>query len=200
MKKNFVLYIAVVSFCLFLSGCKVSVSSSYETKLLAPKNFAVKEGKGCVMLVWDLPEENTSEDVEYFVEYDGKTVPVDKSACCKKISGLQNGTEYTFTLYGQKMQSGKKGYVSTAKATPSEDGIDMADSVHQGYVVWFNLYERKDKKTLVAKNTNDGRIVWPSEIASAYDQNRDVSAYEDNYTEVEKLIVRVPSNITGCLR
>ena len=127
MKKNFVLYIAVVSFCLFLSGCKVSVSSSYETKLLAPKNFAVKEGKGCVMLVWDLPEENTSEDVEYFVEYDGKTVPVDKSACCKKISGLQNGTEYTFTLYGQKMQSGKKGYVSTAKATPSEDGIDMAD-------------------------------------------------------------------------
>ena len=138
-----------------------------------------------------MPEENSSEDIEYFVEYDGKTVPVDKNACCKKISGLQNGTEYTFSLYGQKIKSGKKGYVSTANATPSEDGIDMADSVHQGYAVWFNLYERKDKKTLVANNTNDGRIVWPSELASAYDQSRDVSAYEDNYTEVEKLIVRV---------
>lgn len=162
--------------------------------------FSAKGGNGCVMLVWDLPEENTSEEVEYFVEYDGKTVPVDKSACCKKISDLKNGTEYTFSLYGQKMQSGKKGYVSTAKATPSEDGLDMAESVHQGYVVWFNLYERKDKKTCVANNTNDGRIVWPSDLASSYDPQRDISAYEDNYTEVEKLIVRVPSNITDSLR
>lgn len=108
MKKKFVLYIAVVSFCLFFLGCKVSVTSSYETKLLAPMKFSAKGGNGCVMLVWDLPEENTSEEVEYFVEYDGKTVPVDKSACCKKISDLKNGTEYTFSLYGQKMQSGKK--------------------------------------------------------------------------------------------
>lgn len=200
MKKKIVLYIAVVSFCLFFLGCKVSVTSSYETKLLAPMKFSAKGGNGCVMLVWDLPEENTSEEVEYFVEYDGKTVPVDKSACCKKISDLKNGTEYTFSLYGQKMQSGKKGYVSTAKATPSEDGLDMAESVHQGYVVWFNLYERKDKKTCVANNTNDGRIVWPSDLASSYDPQRDISAYEDNYTEVEKLIVRVPSNITDSLR
>lgn len=149
MKKNFVMYAAVVSFCLFFLGCKVSVSSSYTKDLNRVTGFSAKGGNGCVMLVWDLPEENTSEEVEYFVEYDGKTVPVDKSACCKKISDLKNGTEYTFSLYGQKMQSGKKGYVSTAKATPSEDGLDMAESVHQGYVVWFNLYERKDKKLVL---------------------------------------------------
>ena len=51
MKKDFVLYSVVVLFCLFLSRCKVSVSSSDETELLAPKNFSAKGGNSCVMLV-----------------------------------------------------------------------------------------------------------------------------------------------------
>ena len=200
MIKRFFSIFSIIALYFFF-GCVVQSETVYDIDNTEIPGFAAKEGNECAMIVWDKVNANESNPFDYYLKYDDKNIKLQKDTLFFKIENLQNEKEYSLTIYRKYIYHSAESGFTTAKITPSEDKITMGDSIHNGQAVWFNLYETKDTSSkLISNNTNDGRIVWPEDLAEMNDNNRDISRFEDDIQAVENIIVRVPSNIISSLR
>lgn len=196
MKKVFSIYFTILSF-FFFSSCVVQSETVYKIDETEIPGFAAKEGNACAMIVWNQVKEDESNPFDYYLKYDDKNIKLQKDTLFFKIENLQNEKEYSLTIYRKYIHHNAESGFTTAKIKPSEDKITMGDSIHNGQVVWFNLYETKDTSSkLISNNTNDGIIVWPQDLANQNDNNR----FDDDIQAVESIIVRVPANIISSLR
>ena len=94
----------------------------------AVRNLMVAGGNGEVVLTWEAPEDDGGSaitDYEYRIDGKGDWISTDSTDTTHTVTGLDNGTEYTFEV--RAVNRNRKGRASDrAKATPEVFTLDFA--------------------------------------------------------------------------
>ena len=94
----------------------------------APRNLTVVGGNGEVVLSWDAPASDGGAaitDYEYRINRSGPWIPIGSTDTTYTVTGLDNGTEYTFQVRAVNA-AGRSASTNRAEATPELFTLDFA--------------------------------------------------------------------------
>ena len=94
----------------------------------APTNLTVVGGNGEVVLSWDAPASDGGAaitDYEYRINRSGPWIPIGSTDTTHTVTGLDNGTEYTFQVRAVNA-AGRSASTNRAEATPELFTLDFA--------------------------------------------------------------------------
>ena len=94
----------------------------------APQNLTVVGGNGEVVLSWDAPASDGGAaitDYEYRINRSGPWIPIGSTDTTHTVTGLDNGTEYTFQVRAVNA-AGRSASTNRAEATPELFTLDFA--------------------------------------------------------------------------
>ena len=94
----------------------------------APRNLTVVGGDGQVVLSWEAPASDGGAaitDYEYRINRSGPWIPIGSTDTTYTVTGLDNGTEYTFQVRAVNA-AGRSASTNRAEATPELFTLDFA--------------------------------------------------------------------------
>ena len=162
----------------------------------APRNLTAVGGNGEVVLTWDAPSSDGGSaitDYEYRINRSGPWIPIGSTDTTHTVTGLVNGTEYTFQVRAVN-RIGKGRVPNQAEATPEAPEVFTLDFAHfangdgtTSDLVFVNVAPQPVRPALYFYDT-EGALV---SAGSVVDVTGDLEVQEDGgltvLTEMEPL-------------